>query len=492
MKVKLKVLNFFYLIFSAVAIAAYALNANSFMSATFNYKITSDLLMEEAVDESALEELGIDSDDLFSDLDKIVFEVQVNVGYRDLLSAWTETGPDYNYVDDGGRYTAIERYAMTYILAPALDEAPDYLYEDLKSVANTAISKMIENSTRVQLEKYCLAVVSGKNNGAFDVMDRNPENTEHYNEIRFLGAVSDLADELFRCPTEKIFVNGMVDEANSKVLLTGLKRAMHPYFLAIKNPSTSQEQESLSNCMDGMVRDVTEYLRNYGVIDDEEDEPTITYIDEAIGSILQHLVDHTMYEDDDYSYYEVANNKFISKFFAPLKSYIEEDSEFDNRLTELFINVIRNSNANGENSSLFFLIALTARVFGVLLVVFLLAWLIKFIMCFISFFRQKPYLRINPLFIITGTIEALLALLTLGSVIIYNNFDINSIIAMFPIIKAIVPLGLSFQFIFASWIPGVLAIVNLLFSIMYGPIKKKFKQDSRDEILYSTDFNDYE
>ena len=103
MKAKLKVLNFFYLIFSAVAIAAYALNANSFMSATFNYKITSDLLMEEAVDESALEELGINSDDLFSDLDKIVFEVQVNVGYRDLLSAWTETGPDYNYVDDGGR-----------------------------------------------------------------------------------------------------------------------------------------------------------------------------------------------------------------------------------------------------------------------------------------------------------------------------------------------------------------------------------------------------
>ena len=50
-----------------------------------------------------------------------------------------------------------------------------------------------------------------------------------------------------------------------------------------------------------------------------------------------------MYEDDDYSYYEVANNKFISKFFAPLKAYIEEDSEFDNRLTELFINVIRNS-----------------------------------------------------------------------------------------------------------------------------------------------------
>ena len=98
----------------------------------------------------------------------------------------------------------------------------------------------------------------------------------------------------------------------------------------------------------------------------------------------------------------------------------------------------------------------------------------------------------NPLFIITGTIEALLALLTLGSVIIYKNFDIEALRKSIPLVQGVVPLGLSFQFIFACWIPGVVAILNLLFSIVYGPVKKKFKQDSRDEILYSTDFNDYE
>ena len=112
MKLKLKILNIFYLIFSAVAVAAYVLNANSFLNATFSYRVNSDLLLEESIDESALDELGINSDDLFSDIDTIVFEVQVNVGYADLLRAWTEAGSDYDYYEDS-KYTAIGKKVLS-------------------------------------------------------------------------------------------------------------------------------------------------------------------------------------------------------------------------------------------------------------------------------------------------------------------------------------------------------------------------------------------
>jgi len=61
-----------------------------------------------------------------------------------------------------------------------------------------------------------------------------------------------------------------------------------------------------------------------------------------------------------------------------------------------------------------------------------------------------------------------------------------------PALENIIPVGLTVQMVFAAWIPGILAILNLLFSVLYGPVKRKFKEDSRDEILYSTDFNDYE
>jgi hypothetical protein len=497
MKLKLKILNIFYLIFSAVAVAAYVLNANSFLNATFSYKVNSDLLLEESIDESALDELGINSDDLFSDIDTIVFEVQVNVGYADLLRAWTEAGPDYDYYEDS-KYTAIERYSMKYILAPAFDNVPDWLYEDLCTIANTAIAKMIENCATTQLRSDCMAVTGEYD--FFTVMETNPKNTQNYNKKQFDGAISGLAADLYRAPREDVFMDGMTDNGG-QVLFEGLKDKIRPYFVAIKDPADANERTVLANCMDQMVKDVDKYLKKYGVVDDEE---RITYIEEAIGTILQHLVDHEDYEedldfydDDDYEdddYERAMNNKFISKFFAPLKAYIEEDSEFDNELTELFINVLRNSRANGygENDTLFRLIVVGIRAFGVLLVLFMLAWAIKFIMAFISFFKQRPFIRLNPLFIVTGTIEALLALLTLGSVIIYNNFDMNTIRTMIPAVQTIIPIGLSFQFIFACWIPGVIAIINLLFSMVYGPVKKKFKQDSRDEILYSTDFNDYE
>ena len=490
MRAKLKILNVFYFIFSIVAIAAYVLNANSFMKTTLHYEVNASTLADASIDESALEELGIEIDDLFSDVDRVVFEVDVNVKYADLLTSWTEAGANYTY-GDFTSFTPTERYAMKYILKPAFDNTSDWLEEQLIAVANAAISKMIERVTVEQLRTYSFAA-TGKDD-PFEAMDENPDNVERYNRRQFDGAVSDCTQLIFRVTSDEIFFNGAEDPATNTKIVVGFNERIVPYFKAIKTPDPNDTNEisTYNKCLTDLKRTVFGCLVNYGVFDDTG---AVTYIEEAIGTILQHLLDHENYEDSRIAGgYDsrILDNKFVNKFFAPLKEYILDEGDYDSLLTEMFVNVIRESNVN-EGGKLFYMIALTARIFAVILVLCLLSWVIKFIMCFISFFRQKPFLRINPLFIVTGTIEAIFALLTLGSLVLFRFYDINSIKAAVPLLQNLIPVGLTVQIVFAAWIPGVIAILNLLFSILYGPVKRKFKQDSRDEILYSTDFNDYE
>ncbi|MBO7614494.1 MAG: hypothetical protein J6T15_02180 [Bacilli bacterium] len=489
MKTKLKILNIFYFLFSIVAIAAYVLSSNSFLRTTFHYEVDSNALVEASIDESALEELGISIDDLFSDVSKVVFEVDVNVSYSDLLTSWTEAGSTGKF-GDFQSFNSVERYAMKYILKPAFDNTSDWLEEQLTAVANAAIGKMIENVTVSELRTYSLAVVG--NPDPFDAMDKNQNNTGHYNKLQFEGTVSDCTQLIFRTTYDEIYFNGAEDLNGNKVVV-GFNERIVPYFKAIKEPDAddNNEMNAYNDGLKNMKRRIAECLQNYGVFDETG---AVTYIEEAIGTILQHLLNHVNYEDErvaSYNLPEIPDNKFVNKFFAPLKGFILDEGDFDSLLTEMFVNVIRESNAN-DGGRLFYMIALGARVFAVILVLCLLGWAIKFIMAFISFFRQKPFLRINPLFIITGTIEAIFALLTLGSYIIFQFYTIDAIKSVIPAVANLIPVGLSLQIVFAAWIPGVLAILNLLFSVLYGPVKRKFKEDSRDEILYSTDFNDYE
>lgn len=501
MKAKLKFLNVFYLLFSVVALAAYFLNTNIYLRTTFNYTIDADLLLEESVNEDSLLQLGISPEDLFSDAEKLIFEVEVDLNYGDLLTAWTETGPDYDNYGDSD-YSAIERYAINYVLVPALDEIPYRLEEDLQTIANAALSKMMENTTTIYLTKYCQYVTEDINDPFIAMYDTQQNKANPLDEKTYRESLKILTKTLELIATKGEFFEGRRNANTNEVDIQGYKDRMEPYFYAVKEPADAEEADYLTTCMSDAMRKIEDYLYDYGILDDDN---RICSINEAIGTILQHLVDSSefAYDDedddnggfvyDDEDYYDMPQMKFINKFFSPLKSYVdlEGDSEFENPMTELLVNVISKSNINGENNRLFLLVALMARVFGVVLVLCLLSWAIKLIIAFISFFKQRPYIRINPFFIITGTIEGILAILTFVTMII-ARYDMNTIRQLIPAIQAIVPTGLSIQLMFVAAIPGAIAILNLLFSILYGPVKRKFKEDARDEILYSTDFNDYE
>ena len=508
MKTKLKLLNIFYLLFSVVAIAAYVLSSNVFLTTTFSYTINSELFIEEGVSEDAFIDFGISSEDLFTDLPSLTFEIEVEVTYDNLLKAWTETGPEY----DDDEYTAIEKYAINHILIPTFDKAPDWLQEDLERVADSALMKMMDNATRAGLIKYTYLTTTpdkykdqNGDDDPFIALANNPDNINQYNLDNYRVTLNELTKMLHRVTTDNIFFYGQTNLENVTEI-EGYKDLIKPYYEAIKMPSSTEESTAMDEFISKSIEDMDKFFDRFGIIDRGG---SILSINEAIGNILQHLVDNADYEggddyeyegyeDDDYEdddYYEAPEIEFVNRLFAPLKDYIDEDTDFEygSALSQVLVNVIRNSNINGgaDNNRLFLLMAAAARVFGVILVICLLSWAIKLITVVISFFRQRPYMRINPFFIITGTIEAILALITLGTVII-GNYGMDKVRNLIPIVQAIVPLGLSIQFIFIAWIPGLMAIMNLLFSILYGPVKRKFKEDSRDEILYSTDFNDYE
>ena len=493
MKVKLKILNLFYLLFSTIAIGAYLLaNNNAFLQPSFTYKINEELILNEGIDDSALGDLGITSEDLFSDLDTIVFEVKVNIKYGDLLNAWTEVGPEYNYRNS--KFDAVGRYLTHYILEPALDNVDELLLDDLVGVAENAVKAMISSTVIEGMNSYSKEVVGYDD--CFAAMEDNPVNTagENKNKLQFIQTVNSLYNLMSVSLTESRFLNGY-DIQDDHV--EGFKESIKPYLDAIYQVQNEDEADTVERSLIRITSNVSTCFYAYGLYDDDGNYLSIY---EAIGNIFQRLIDHSEYEDSAYNTSNVSS-PFVDKLFAPLKGYIDdEDPEFDNALTSIFINVIAKTttnqvnygNAEGVSGPLFLLMLYAIRAFGILLVLFLLVWAIKIIQCIICFFRAKPYVRMNPLGILTGIIEAALTLISIATIIIYrNNIDVNSIRNNIPALKSVLPLGLSFELEFV-FIPGILAIANLLFSIVYGPVKKKFKQESRDELLYSEEYNEYE
>ena len=490
MKLKLKILNIFYLFISVGALIAYVANFSSFLSASFTYKVSEEVLLEANISDQALEDFGISIEDLFSDLDTVVFEVDVNVSSADLIFAWTETTSNYDYVNS--KFDAKGRYLTHRILAPAFDNLSDILQEDLTTVAENAVKKMIYNMIVNNMNFYSLDV-EGEGN-CFYAMEENEANVngENLNDIQFNGTVQTLYGYLAPYQNSDRFLNGYEIEYDGVAQYNpGLRDEIRPYFEAIHVVKDQDEADLMEYYLNNAAYAVNDCLHWYGLYDESE---RFISLDEAIGSILQRLINAEDYDDSSYS-----SCLFVDKLFAPLKGYIDEDNlEFENDLTAVLVNVIAQSNANqsqrgkaGTSGPLFKLFVLLLQVSGILLVLFLLCWIIKFIQAITSFFRSKPYIRMNPVGIVAGVAEALLAIISVATLIIYNNFDMVTLRTKMPSIFGVVPLGLSFSLRFI-YIPGILAIVNFLFSLVYGPVKKKFKQESREELLYSNDYNDYE
>jgi hypothetical protein len=128
------------------------------------------------------------------------------------------------------------------------------------------------------------------------------------------------------------------------------------------------------------------------------------------------------------------------------------------------------------------------RIAGIVLAVFVLGWAIKVLQVIICFFRKKPYLRTEVIGIIAGIVQVLLAIIS-GFIILAVKLDLFRTITRLPVLSdvfAAVPFMGQFMDImgtavtptimFSAFIPGILVLVNLVYSIIYGFFKRSFKR----------------
>jgi hypothetical protein len=152
MKVKLRILNIFYLIFSTVAIAVYVMSP-TFSQVTFDYIINEDVLMDQDIDDEAFAELGFSISDIFSDLNdnEFVFSFTANIDYQTMLNAWIV--PSSYYEDDDRE--SLEIFMEDYVLLPAFqnsfsdgeDEEETQLEDALDTIAYSCMKAMFYNTT---------------------------------------------------------------------------------------------------------------------------------------------------------------------------------------------------------------------------------------------------------------------------------------------------------------------------------------------------------
>ena len=450
MKVKLKILNVFYLIFSVIAVGAYFL-MRPFLNMTMTYRLSESVIEEAEMSEEPFEQLGITAADLFKDLpenedtgeQEIVFTAEVKIDFDTLLTAWFGVS---------NSATSVQNFVSNNVLGPSLEKAfyendEELIEDNLVTMAESALETMYFNVIEKTLYKMS------------DINLYSHLEEKGYSKQQVKQSCRYLTVNTFRGSRQSFIV--LFDEEIGK------------YVNAL-----SDNEEDKAYYLTLMERDVTEYLTAFGAIDDYG---SMSSVEEVVGNILQRFIDN-----EDYAEGEVIDDDEES-------SYLEEDSDFET-YTQLFLEVLKRSNFN-SNNGMFVGIVLLVRALGVLFVSFVAMWAVKIIQCLVGFFRKKPYIRMNPVGIITGILEVGLAAISVVTVILYRYTNINTMRVnpyIGPYISSLLPVGFSFELLFGALIPGIMVILNFLFSIVYGPVKKKFKTDAKEEMLYSTEQYDYE
>ena len=444
MKLKLRILNIFYLLFSTVAIAVYFMSS-SFVIVNFDYVIDEEVLYDQDFDDDPLIDLGITVTDIFEDLvdNQLVFTFSANIDYKMMLDAWTVPtveGVDY-FVEQCVLVPSFENS-----FSEDSDEDSD-LEAALLDIANSCVRGMF------------YTVIS--QNLALSGLDFN-------NKLQEAGYSYDM----IKTSAQTITTKAMSNSGDISQIHNHFENEVQKYVEAVADDETAR-----ANLIAAMERDFDYYLLNLGLVDDDG---YVTGSEEVAGHVLQVLVDNQDYDganEEKEAYVDYENDEIEYSLF-----------------TQVFVKVIKNSNLN-ENNNVFILITLLMRGLGILFVLFVLMWVIKIIQFIACCFRSKPYIRLNPVGVVVGIFELLLAFLHIASLVLYNNNYLSMLRQMNivgPIINRVLPVGFTIQLLFASLLPGLMVLANFLFSIVYGPVKSKFKKDAREEILYSAEQYDFE
>ena len=430
MKTKIRIMNIFYLLFSAVAI--FFLTCTPFFTANVSVDITYDLVSD-SIDTSVFDEFGVTAEDLFADDDEVQFDMRFKLDVNTMVASFTASD--------------IDTFVKKTLLEPVVAEVVPEIEDTLLRMARNGVSAMIRRAFMDELDSLIPL-----NENLFNKLD-----AKGYTEENVDTSINDMVDMIF-------------DESGDQTLTTIAEKFAEEYNkYAVALDEDEKNAESFS-------KKLRPYFLKFELINRRTE--TIQPIDDVIGSILQTFIDGGNVSDDDFYDDDEMPYGFAYKFCAPMLKSNGYDSPLTAKIIEVIYNNYSELNGLSTPAILLFLVWTSA----VLLILFIFAWALKALKCVIRFFTKKPYIRISPIFIITGVLEVILSIIAIVSAMLVTlDMEVLKTLPIIGGIASTLPLGLTMQLSFSALIPGILVIVNLLFSIVYGAVKKKYKKDVKRE-----------
>lgn len=439
MKLKLKIMNIFYFVISAVAIVFLSITPlfKSTIVCHVDKNVISQCVEEGDIDEESFEEFGITKDDLF--VGDLEFDINVEITV-DIATAFAAIG------------TNSESLVNNMILGPVIEPLAEELEPVLTQIAMNGITASIRNIFEAELQKVVGA------------------NTDLYGALQAKNFTKKMVDKS---------VDNIVDEATSygqslKIAGEVFKDEFDVY---------AAEFGGSTKTSDDFYYAMVNPLNYLGIADDG----SVISIEDSICSILQSFLgdrggnlskdedDDDEDEDEDDEEQRAPHNDFVHRLFAPLT---EGNEPMKSGLAKSLLALIgANFFEEGYNRVRAF-----CAIGVILLLLFAAGWIVKIINLLICLFRKTPYLRVEPFGITTGIIQLGFAIATIVFIVMFELGPVKATqVPIFGGIYRKVPLNAYYKIEFGTLIPGAMVILNGLLSLVYNPVKKRFKTETKKE-----------
>lgn len=434
MKTLLKILNIVYFILSAAAIACFTVNfikpdwvpfLKMGISANLNESNSKEVFSD-----ALLDKFNITREDLFKEGD-IEVKAEVNVTNEMVFGIWGAEDKEV-YVTDN-------------FINSTIDGVVAQVEPTFTRVARVAAKSSIKTLVEQKLRES----IPDDKNLYVELNNANPE----LNSLTLSNDIDTLFDELEQDDATLDSVNAVYNEIYNK------------YSEALGNGTKTPDQTR---------EELQETLENYNLVDEEGN---ITSMDEAIAALLGDLLGNNNSgnnSDENIDEQETAAitlRRMLNPYYEGEEVTSEEASAIANEL-KTFVN----SKLKAEDIVTGFQIA--CIVWGV----FVLGWAIKLLQCIICLFRKKPYIRVEVIGILAGIVQVILALVS-GLLILAFKFGFITTLVRLPVIGGLIAAipflgsqGIGLELTFSAFIPGILVLVNLVYSIIYGFVKRSFKR----------------
>ena len=429
MKALLKVLNLVYFILAGAAIACFTINFIKpdlipFLRVGFSANLTYDN-SNQVISDDLLDQYNISREELFKDGD-IEVEAKVDVTNMMMFNVWG--------AEDAGTYIDDE------FINPTIDTLVEQIEPTFTRVAKTAAKSSIKTMIEHNLEGSV-----GEGESLYQKLGEKGLTSQQLSDD-----ISAIIDEFSNEDATLDSINTLYNEIYNK------------YSTALDNPAKDPEETK---------EELKETLDKYNLVDEDGN---ITSIEDAIAALLGDMLNGDSEDSDGEDVEEPAAitlRRMLNPYYEGEDEVETDGSAIANELKTFIKGKLATDDmATGFKSA------------GIVWAVFVLGWAIKLLQCIICLFRKKPYIRVEVIGIIAGIAQVLLALIS-GLLLLAFKFGFITTLVRLPVIGGIIAaipfLGkeaIGLELTFSAFIPGILVLVNLIYSIIYGFVKRSFKR----------------